>query len=329
MPPLSEPPKFDLPLIEEACRYLAGRIRRTPLEPSPRLSQLLGVPVLLKLECLQITGSFKLRGALFRLSRLSRQERARGVATCSAGNHGKAVAWAAARLGLDATIYVPASVDQAKLEGMLRHGAQVIKSSFEGYDRTEAWAREQAATQGLPFISAFEDDAVMAGNGGSLAQEILQDAPDAQHLVIPVGGGGLGAGLATWLAAKRPEARILACQHQDSPALALSLERGTAVTRMPAIRTLAGGIEGGIGARCFELLRPQLDGVALLSEEEILQACTWLLDQHQYLVEPSGAATVAACRSGKLGALSGTAVVVLSGRNMSLQALKTVLASRT
>src|SRR5260370_4743376 len=160
-------------LIEEATRFLCGRVLHTPLEPSPKLSQLLGVPAWLKLECLQTTGSFKLRGALFRLSRLSEEEKRAGVFTCSAGNHGKGVAYAAKALGVTPTIVVPSSIDESKYRAMVAMGAKVIRSRFPGYDETEAWAMEEAANSGKVWMSAFDEDAIIAGNGGSHAAESL------------------------------------------------------------------------------------------------------------------------------------------------------------
>lgn len=319
MPPLS------LPFVEEARACLAGRIRRTPLEESPALSKVLGVPVRLKLESLQITGSFKIRGALFRLSHLSPEEKAAGVATCSAGNHGKAVAYAARSLGLKPTIYVPASVDESKYRSMVSLGAEVVMSGFPGYDETEEWALGEAARSGRVWISAFDDEAVMAGNGGTVALEILEEMPEARGFVLPVGGGGLAAGLAFVVAERAPGAAIVGCNHEKSPALALSLERGRAVTRLPAADTAAGGIEGGIGAKPFEVLRSRVARVALVSEEEIFQGVRWMLAEHQYLIEPSAAAAVAACLAGKAGSFDRPAAVVISGRNVSLATLRKIL----
>jgi threonine dehydratase len=311
--------------IRAASRLLEGRIRRTPVEPSPSLSEELGVPVWLKLEHLQTTGSFKVRGAFVRMAELTPEERRWGVVTCSAGNHGKAVAYVAREIGVAATVYVPKTVDQAKYRGMLALGAEVFRTDFSGYDDTEKIARQEAQRSGRPFLSAFDDDAVMAGNGGSLAVEVLEDLPEARTFVLPVGGGGLAGGFAYYAKKVLPDARIVACQHELSPALKLSLERGEAVTKLPPIETTAAGIEGGLGLSNFEVLRSRVDGVALLSEEEILEAVRWLLAEHQYLVEPSGAATVAACRSGKIGRPASPAVVVLSGRNVALETLRRIL----
>lgn len=314
-------------LILEARKALEGRIRRTPLEPSPQLSEIAGVPVSLKLECFQTTGSFKIRGAFFTIERLSPEARARGVVTCSAGNHGKAVAYVARELGLKATIHVPKSVDEAKYRGMLALGAEVLRSAFEGFDETERLAKTQAAREGRPYVTAFDDEAILAANGGTLAAEVLDDAPDARTFLLPVGGAGLAGGFAFYAKTAVPESRVVGCQHALSPALALSLERGEAVLTLPPVETAAGGLEGGIGKTGFEVLKSRIDRVALLTEEEIFDAVRFVLDTHQYLIEPSSAVTVAAIRTGKAGRLNSPAVAVISGRNVALPTLRRILAA--
>lgn len=313
-------------LIQEAAAYLAPRVRRTPIEPSPRLSGILGVPVFLKLEMLQITGSFKLRGAWFRLSRLRDDERQRGVVTCSAGNHGKAVAYAARELGVPATIFVPCTVDGAKLAGMRALGAEVVLARARGYDEAELEARAEATRSRRPFVSAFDEPEIIAGNGGSLGLELLDQLPQLRTVIAPVSGGGLAAGLALALEHGAPGATLIGCQHRDSPSLALSLERGKAVTSMPAIDTLAGGIEGGIGLSTFSILQHRIARAALVGEASILRATRWLLEHHQYLVEPSGAAVVAAVLEGEIGEVEGPVAVVVSGRNLAVESLARVLA---
>lgn len=316
---------LDRPMIERAREALRGRIRTTPVEPSPRLSEALGAPAWLKLECLQATGSFKIRGAFFRMSLLSDAERRAGVATCSAGNHGKAVAYVARELGIAARIYVPRSVDESKRRAMVSMGADVVVTEFPGYDDADEFARSEAARTGRPFFSAFDDDAIIAGNGGTLAEEVLEQVPDAGAYVVPVGGGGLAGGLSFVARDRDPAATIVGCQHEGSPALKLSLERGCAVTRLPAFATVAGGIEGGIGEKPFEILRTRVDRVALVSEQEIFAGVRWMLDRHQYLIEPSAAAVIAACLSGKAGRFDRPVVVVLSGRNVALPTLRRIL----
>lgn len=315
--------------IGEARAFLAGKLRHTPVEPSPRLSEILGVPVWLKLESLQLTGSFKIRGAWYRLSRLNAEERARGVFTCSAGNHGKAVAYASKVLAVHATVCVPSSVDRAKYDGMVALGADVRVSQFAGYDDTQAWAEEQAASKGLPFISPFDDVSIMAGNGGTLGAEVIDQLPGARTFILPVGGGSLSSGFSFYAKERDPGAVIVGCQHASSPGLKLSLEAGRAITRLPAAETVAGGVEGGLGKLTFEILKSRVDRVALVSEEEIYEGTRWMLAQHQYLVEPSAAVTIAACLYGKVGPVKTPAVVVLSGRNVSVDVVRTILSAHS
>jgi threonine dehydratase len=302
-------------LIREAGEFLNGKIRRTPVEYSSGLSGILGVPVWLKLESLQLTGSFKIRGAMFAISRLDEE-----VITCSAGNHGKAVAY----VSKGATICVPRSVDQSKLDAMRSMGADVRVSEFDGYDETQDWALEMAAREKKYFLSAFDDDAVMAANGGTVAMEVLEDAPEARTFLLPVGGGGLSAGFAVWAKHQLQDATIVGCQHVLSPALRLSLDAGHAITRLPAVETMAGGVEGGIGALTFPVLQPFVDQVALVTEAEIIEGVRWMVSHHQYLIEPTAAVTIAACLSGKVRA-SSPVVVVVSGRNVSAGTVKKIL----
>jgi threonine dehydratase len=286
------------------------------VEYSYALSDLMGVPVWLKLESLQLTGSFKIRGAMFAISRLQED-----VITCSAGNHGKAVAY----VSKTATICVPRSVDRSKLDAMVRMGADVRVSEFDGYDETQDWALEMAARDGKYFLSPFDDDAVMAANGGTVAMEVLEDAPEARTFILPVGGGGLSAGFAVWAKDSLKDSTVIGCQHILSPALKMSLDAGHTITRLPAVETLAGGVEGGIGARTFPVLQPLVDRVALVTEAEILDGMRWMVAQHQYLIEPTAAVAIAACLTGKVGKIGEPVVVVVSGRNVSLETVRGVL----
>jgi threonine dehydratase len=288
------------------------------MEFSDGLTEKLRVPAWLKLEHLQITGSFKIRGAFFRLSRLTEEERRRGIVTCSAGNHGKGVAYAARELGIPATIYVPSTIDEVKLRGIRAAGARAEVAPFPGFDETNEWAREQAEREGKPFLSAFDDPAVMAGNGGTLAAEILEDLPEVRNFIFAVGGGGLGAGLSYLVRERKAGCRLIAVQHELSPALQLSFERGSAVTKLSGAETLAAGVEGGVGEQTFEVMRTRLDDVVLVSEAEILAATCWVAEQHQYMIEPSAAVALAACLVGKIGGLAGPAAVILTGRNVGM-----------
>jgi threonine dehydratase len=311
-------------LVEAAARFLNGRVRRTPVEYSEPLSKILGAPAWLKLESMQLTGSFKIRGALFRLSRLTVAEKRDGVVTCSAGNHGKAVAYAAREAGIRATVCVPRSVDRSKLAGMIASGADVRISEFDGYDDTETWAQDLARAERRTFLSAFDDYDVMAANGGTVAIEVLEDAPEARRFVLPVGGGGLGAGFAFWVKNRLPDAEIIGCQHRLSPGLAKSIEAKRAITKLPAVETMAGGVEGGIGALTFGILGPLVTKVALVSEDEILEGMRWMMANHQYLIEPTAAVAVAACLHRAIGEPKPT-VVVISGRNVSAEGVKKIL----
>ncbi len=318
-------------LVAEAHRALAGLVHRTPMLESAPLSAAVGRRVFLKLECAQVTGSFKVRGALFRLAALTPDERRRGIVTCSAGNHGKGVAYAAGRLGVDAEIHVPASCDAAKLAAMKKLGARVVVSDQPGYDETEPIARRVAAATGRPFVSAFDEPAIMAGNGATLALECLDQVPDARHFLLPVSGGGMAAGFAFVVKDRVPGCTFWCAQHRDSPGLALGLERGEAVTALPPIDTVAGGIEGGTGVRTFDILRTRTDHVALVSEAELRAGVRWMLAEHQLLIEPSSAVVVAALTTGRLPALPGNAplVVVISGRNVAWDTVRSIVEEDT
>jgi threonine dehydratase len=163
----------------------------------------------------------------------------------------------------------------------------------------------------------------MAANGGTMALEVMDDIPhlanEHRHFILPVGGGGLAAGFAF------RAGRVIGCQHELSPALPMSIAAGRAITKLPAVETMAGGVEGGIGELTFEVLKSRIDRVALVSEAEIWSGVRWMSEQHQYLIEPTAAVTIAACLSGKIGALDGPAVVAISGRNVSVDSVKKIL----
>lgn len=312
-------------LIEQATHILKGKIRQTPIEFSPKLSAITGQPIFLKLECLQLTGSFKIRGGYFYLSTLDAETKKRGVAACSAGNHGLGVAYACKDLNVPCTIFAPKSVDQAKYAKLIELGAEVIKSEFNGYDATLDWATIEAQKLNIPLISAFDDEKIMAANGGTLAVEVLTQLPEARHFILPMGGGGLSAGFAWHVKEQNPDAKIIICQLADCAAFSLSLQQGQALTHMPPIDTLAGGIEGGLGAHCFEILKTRVDEIALIKEDELKEAVRWCLKHHQYLIEPSAAVTIASCLYGHVKP-TGPTVIVLSGRNVSYHTIQQLLA---
>lgn len=316
---------LDMDLVEEARVIVSERLLRTPTVPSPGLSDRLGVDVHLKLECLQVTGSFKVRGALFALDRL-RAAGASEVAACSAGNHGKGIAWAAAELGMGATVFVPKSVDTSKLEGMKALGARVELSEFIGYDETEDWAIVEADRRGLPYVSPYDDAAVMAANGGTVALEVLDQVPEARTFVMPVGGGGHAAGFTFVAGGRLPHARFVMCQHRDSPGFHRSVECGQPVTELPAIETLASGLEGGFGTKTFEILRGRHDEIRLVSEEALRDAMRWTAREHGLIIEGSSAVAIAACLQDPPLRTSGPVVVFISGRNVAFETVRDVFA---
>lgn len=313
--------------IEEAAEFIAPFIIRTPVEESPALSPGSAPHNFLKLENLQVTGSFKLRGALYKLGKL-KSAGIDSVITSSAGNHGWALAWAGRQFRCSVEVFVPSSADEAKCLGMSALGAKVVRFPDPGYDEAEKAARASAAAREIPFVSPYDDYQIMAGNGGTLAAEILDQIPEAQSIVFPVGGGGLGAGIASYVRQKRPEIQLIACQHQESPALALSMEKGEAVTELPAVDTIAGGIEGGIGIKTFGILKDNVDQLVLVSEDELKESILWLIRHHQYLVEASGAAPLAASLFHCLPLPPGPSVLILTGRNISLTTLAAVMAEK-
>lgn len=322
---------MDLPdpeKINEASDFIAPYIRKTPVEESIDLSSRPGSKFFLKLENLQNTGSFKIRGALWALRRLKKNDVER-VITSSAGNHGWALAWAGKNFGCKVTVFVPPEADTSKCAGMEALGAEVILNSSPGYDEAEKQARATALKRGLPFISPYDDIPVMIGNGGTLAAELLDQLPQVENIVFPVGGGGLGAGMAAYVKTRNPAIKLIACQHLESPALALSLKAGKALTSLPAIETIAGGIEGGIGLNTFPILQKSLDRVILISEEELRQSIIWLLSHHKYLVEASGAAPLAAALFHPDLLPGGVSALVLTGRNISYSVLASIVSGKT
>ena len=310
-----------------ATGRVAPHIRRTPLERSAPLSDELGFDVYLKLECLQRTGSFKLRGALNRLLTLSDEARRRGILTCSAGNHGLGVAEAARLLGVAATVVVSENASPAKVAGLRRTGVELLLLGA-GYDEAEARARELAAERGLPFVSPYNDSAIVAGVG-TVALEVLLDLPEAATIVVPVGGGGLAAGVALTAKAINPALRVVGAQPEASPAMHAALAAGRLV---PIIEgpTLADGLAGNVeaGSLTFPLLQRHLDDLALVGEEAIAAAMLAYLDRHHLVVEGAGAVGLAALQTGRIAAPQGPVVLIVSGGNVATGVLAGLLAGR-
>ena len=311
-------------LIAEATALLKEHVRETPVEFSPELSHHVGAEVWLKLENLQVTGSFKARGALFSLMKC-RDNGQLHVATCSAGNHGKGVAWAGQKTGVKVTVFVPSSVDPTKYESMKRMGADVRKSAFAGYDETEKWAKAVSKSLGLPFISAFDDPLVMAANGGMIATEVARQVPSARTFVMPAGGGGHAAGFSFYIKNRMPDSHVIICQHAESAGFLKSVKANEPVVELPPIATLASGLEGGFGRLTYDVLKSRYDDIRTVSEDEIRRAMRWMINHHQLIVEGSSAVAIAACLQADFPHHSEPVVVFISGRNVAQATIQEVL----
>lgn len=309
--------------IRAARTRLTGLALRTPLVYSRTLSRLVGAEVHLKLENLQTTGSFKLRGALNRLTLLKERGEGSRVVAASAGNHGQAVAFAAGVLGLEAVIVMPEGASLTKQLAAQGYGARVL---LHGQDLSQALARaRELADQGYIFIHPYDDPEVVAGQG-TLGLEIVEDLPEVDTVLLPVGGGGLAAGCAVALKEIRPNVRLVGVQTAQVPSLPAALAQGEP-TPVAARETLADGIRVPVtGRHTFPLLQRLLDEVVLVGEGEIAQAVLLLLESKKVLAEGAGAVTAAAL----LGPLAGRdlgrqVVLVVSGGNMDIPLLERVL----
>ena len=313
--------------LEDAAEVLRDVVTCTPMEYSEHLSDVLGVPVHLKLENLQRTGSFKIRGATYRLSRLTEEERARGVVAASAGNHAQGVALAAQKLGIAATIFMPLGVPVPKLLATRGYGADVV---LEGatVETPLRLAAEFAERTGAVLIHPFDHPDVITGQG-TLGLEVFEQAPDIETLVIPIGGGGLIAGVAAAVkgraAAQGRQVRVIGVQAENAAAYVPSLAAGEprAIETSP---TIADGIAvGRPGDAPFAIIRELVDDVVTVSDDDIARALLVLLERAKQVVEPAGAAGVAAILAGKIRA-SGPTVAVLSGGNIDPLLLQRVVA---
>ncbi|MBN1284669.1 MAG: pyridoxal-phosphate dependent enzyme [Anaerolineae bacterium] len=301
--------------VYRARRSIASIVLRTPLLHSPVLSQRAGAPIYMKLESAQITGSFKLRGAANKMRNLSDEARARGVITVSSGNHGRAVAYVAGQLGVDAVVCLAGNVPANKVAGIKRYGAQVMIAG-SSYDETTAHALALQKTRGLTFVHPFDDPDVIAGQG-TTGLEILEDLPDVDTVIVPLSGGGLISGIALALKSASRAIRVIGVSMARAPVMYHCLQAGRIVS-MPEEPTLADALVGGLGDvnhYTFDMCRELLDDAALVSEDEIAEAMAFMLDTHHLVVEGGGAVGVAALLSGKVTA-GGPAAVVVTGSNV-------------
>jgi threonine dehydratase len=313
----------DLARVLEAFRRTRHAVRETPLAPLASLSARRGADVLAKLECFQVTGSFKARGALNRILLLAEEDRRRGVWSVSAGNHAQGVAWAAARAGCPATVVMAKSSSPLKQAKTRRLGATVILHGAD-YDEAEPWAIERAAAEKAFFLHPFEDPEVIAGQG-TLVVEMAAQVPRLGSLVVPVGGGGLLSGCAVAARSLFPGARLLGVQSAASPAFVRALESGGPVDT-PVGESIADGLTGRWAGRLpYRIVAALCDGVREVPEAEIIRAMRWLLEEEGLLVEPSGAVPVGALLAGLLDDLPAPVALVLSGANVHPSVLRRVL----
>ena len=313
-----------LPAILQAGRRIAPFIPHTPLVRSAFLSAHTQADVWLKLECRQTTGSFKVRGALNKVGLLSPGEKARGLVTASAGNHAFGVAYAVrAWGGVSADIFVQANAPRAKVD-KLRYFDVSVHLEGETYEATHQAAEAFAQATGATYIAAYDDLDVIAGQG-TIGLEILSDLPQTDLILVPVGGGGMLAGIATAAKTMQPGCRVIGLQPEASPAALLSLRDGIPYDPYDHAPTIADGLAGGFGAIPFYVARTLIDQVLLASEAELRRAIFTLVDREQLVVEASGAIAIAPLLSGSLDVAGQTVVCVLSGGNLATTLLRDIL----
>jgi threonine dehydratase len=310
--------------VRAAAKRIAPHIRRTPLVRSEELSAVAGGDVYLKLEIEQLTGSFKLRGALNALGCLSPEQKKAGVVASSAGNHGMGVASAAKTLGIKAKVWVPRAAPQVKKDGIRAMGAEIDDTASD-YDAAMAIAIADGKKTGRTFINPCLGDDLIAGQG-TVALEIIEDLPGLKSLVVNVGGGGLLGGCASLLRYERKDVRIYGAQSVNTAAMSLSMAAGKIVD-IPSVTTLADGLAGVIDADGFEIGQRSLDGIVTLSEDEIAKAIAWLSRAHGKRVEGAGACGSGAVLFRKLKVETPCAVVV-SGGNIDMARWTEITSSR-
>jgi len=309
--------------VAAARKRLEGAIYQTPCAYSQTLSELSGVRCFVKLENLQMTGSFKERGAANLLLQLDAEERARGVAAASAGNHGLAVAYHAARLGTTAVIVMPEWAPLIKVTSARRHRAQVILFGAN-YDEAYGRARQLATERGLVFVHPFDDERVIAGQG-TLGLELLEQCPDVHAVVVAVGGGGLAGGVGLAIKAERPDVRVIGVQAEALAAMQQALATGSRRTLPPA-STIADGIAvRQVGELTLALASSYVDEVVTVTEEELANAILLLLEIEKTVVEGAGAAPLAALLNRSLGLGGKNVVLVLSGGNIDVTMISRII----
>lgn len=307
--------------IFNAAAVLQGVARKTAVIPAPKINP--EAQVFLKTENLQLTGSFKLRGAYYKISQLSDEEKARGVIACSAGNHAQGVALGAQRNGIKAIICLPAGAPISKVEATRSYGAEVCLVPGV-YDDAYAKAVELQQQHGYTFVHPFDDPKVIAGQG-TIGLEILEQLPDVDAVVVPIGGGGLISGVAFAIKTLRPEIKVYGVQSSGAPSMAASLQEGH-IARLSEVSTIADGIavkEPGVNT--FEMCNKYVDEVVTVSDEEIAAAILALTEQQKLVAEGAGAVSVAAVMYNKVPVKGKKVVCLVSGGNIDVNTFSRVI----
>ncbi|MBS4191896.1 threonine/serine dehydratase [Bacillus sp. FJAT-49705] len=305
--------------ILRAKKRLKGRVIETPLVPSTILSKETDTDIWFKMESLQTTGSFKVRGALNKLDSLTKEELKKGVTTASAGNHAQGLAYASLMKKVSAKIVVPKTTPETKKQGILRYGAELVVYG-ENYDEAEEVAYKLAEETGRVFVNAFEDDHIIAGQGTSALEAFLAD-PDFDAVIVPAGGGGLMCGVALVAKAINPDIKVIGVQTHASPPWYHSFKAGKLVP-VEYQDSLAEGLHGGITQGNLDLALKIVDDIILVEEESVANAMVWLAREHHYMVEGSGAVGVAALRDGLVPEIKGKKVLTfITGSNVDFAKL--------
>ncbi len=313
----------ELAEIREAKEYLRGKANRTELVRSSTFSEMFGGEVYFKMENHQKTGSFKARGALFRASKFTDEEKRRGVITASSGNHAQGVAYAAKFNGISAKIVMPAHTIPAKINAVQGYGAEVV---LEGSDYTEAKAVADRIMEeeGRVFMEAFNDPYIISGQG-TVGLEIMEDLADVDVIVVPLGGGGLISGVAIAAKSINPDVEIIGVESELSDSMLKSIEAGKIIPHTSG-QSIAEGISVKYpGELTFRAVQKYVDHIVTVSDESIALAIYKLLERNKTLVEPSGAATVAALMDGKIDIKGKKAAVIISGGNINFLLLSKII----
>ncbi len=310
--------------IITAHKQLQRYIKPSPLIYSAALSELSGAKVWLKLECRNPTGSFKIRGATYKMLTLGEEAHQRGIVTASAGNHGLGTSFAAQAIGLtNVTIFVPETTPTAKL-AKLRRFPTTLHIVGQTYDDAHHAATEFGLKTGAIYLPAYDDPQVITG-AGTVGLEIIQELPEVQTILVPVGGGGLIAGIGVAVKGLHPGCRLIGLQPDASPAAKISLEQNMPVEEYDAAPTIADGLSGGFGAYPFYIGRTLIDAIELATETELRRAIFTLIDQEQLIVEASGAIAITPLLRPEHGLRGQTVVCVLTGSNIDSRLLTSIL----